>query len=47
MSLEDQAQIMELITNYQTMRYVPPIHIMGFMVLKACSLKKEDLDLVF
>jgi hypothetical protein len=46
-SPEDAQQIMELITNYLTFRYMPTAHLMAFMVLKAITLKKEDLDLVF
>jgi hypothetical protein len=38
---------MEMITNYLTFKYVPTQHLMAFMVLKACTLKKEDLELVF
>ena len=38
---------MEMITNYLTFKYVPTHNLMAFMVLKACTLKKGDLDLVF
>ena len=44
---EEVQQIMEMITNYQTFKYVPTQNLMAFMVLKACTLKKVDLDLVF
>jgi hypothetical protein len=44
---EEVVQIMEMITNYLTFKYVPTQNLMAFMVLKACTLKKGDLDLVF
>ena len=37
----------ELVRNYQTLKYMPVPHLMCFLVLKAATLKKEDLDLVF
>ena len=44
---EEVVQIMEMITNYLTFKYVPTQNLMAFMVLKACTLKKAYLDLVF
>ena len=44
---QETQEIMEMITNYLTFKYMPTQHLMAFMVLKACTLKKGDLDLVF
>jgi hypothetical protein len=44
---EETQQIMEMITNYMTFRYMPTQQLMAFMVLKACTLSKDDLELVF
>ena len=46
-SQEEAQQIIEMITNYLTFKYMPTQHLMAFMVLKACTLSKDDLDLVF
>ncbi|TNV84713.1 hypothetical protein FGO68_gene14654 [Halteria grandinella] len=46
-SNDDHGPIMELLTNYQTIKYMPAPHLLSFMVLKASTLKQEDFDLVF
>jgi len=46
-SSEETQQLLDMITNYQTFKYVPTQHLMALMVLKACTLKSDDLDLVF
>ena len=39
--------IKPMIVNCQTLKYEPLPHLMALLVLKANTLKEEDLDLVF
>jgi hypothetical protein len=44
---EDNTPVSELISPYLTIRFQPVPHLMALMVLKAASLKKDELDFVF